>query len=141
MNEPYVTADHRSVTDMCIATKNRRIGINDDIISDIRMTFAGLDRIAFFIQFEASCPDGYTLIQFDMSADCCGFSDDNTGTMVNAERFSNGCPWIDINTCLFMRIFTHDTWNIRDPQCIQNMGYTIDADGIEPWITKNNFSL
>lgn len=39
MNEPYVTTDDGSVTNVCIAAKNRRIGIDDDIITDIRMTF------------------------------------------------------------------------------------------------------
>ena len=40
MNEPHVPADHRSVTNMRITAKNGCVGIDDDIIANIRMTFA-----------------------------------------------------------------------------------------------------
>ena len=47
IDDPGIAADDTVVIDICIAAKNRRVGIYDYMVADVRMTFPPLTGLPF----------------------------------------------------------------------------------------------
>ena len=109
MRQPDIAADHTVVPDKGLPAENRRTGINDHALSDIRMALDALDGIAVFIGIKAFGAKRYALIQLDMAADYRGFPDDNARAVVDEKVGTDFCPRMNINRRCTVRIFRHDT--------------------------------
>jgi len=83
--KPYVTADDAVITHICIAAENGGIGVDNHVVSDVGMALDALDGIAVIVQFKGFCTKGNALIELDMFAYDGGFTDNNTGAMVDKE--------------------------------------------------------
>ena len=141
MSQPDVPADHTMIADLRCSPEYRCVGIDHDMVSDIRMTLAALDRISVFVQLKALGADGHALIQLDMIAEHSSFTHNDTCSMVYAEMMADDCTGVNINACFFMCIFCHDSRNERYVQLIQFMCDPVNGYRIESGIADNDFAL
>ena len=97
MREPHVAADHAVVADAGHAAENRRPGVDDDVVPDVRMALDTLDGVAVFVQLEALCAKRDALIELHVLADGRRFADDDAGAVVDEEAAADLRAGMDVD--------------------------------------------
>ena len=97
--DPYVGANNTAVADVD-SSENCRIGIDDDIVADDRVTWNTLYWLAVLVERETLCSECYTLIELDVLADDAGSSDNHTRSVVDGEMASYCCGRVDVDASL-----------------------------------------
>ena len=92
-----VAADGAALSDHRRAAENRRSRIDRHVISDIRMTFRSLNRLAAFRR-QASQSD--PLVDFYMISYGRRLTDDDTGTVIDEKMFADRGSRMDIDAGL-----------------------------------------
>ena len=128
MQDQRIGRDDGIAWDVGISAQDRRIRIQDHMIADVRMTLASLEKVSFFILAEAADTQRHTVIHTHMIAYDSRLTDDDARTVVNTEILSDPGTRIDVDACLFMRIFRDDTGNDRNVQFVQFMSDAIEED-------------
>lgn len=141
MKDPRTAADNTVVSDLCVSAQDCCVGIDDDIVSDVRMALSAFDGVAVFVEGEGAGPDRDALIQLDVAADGGCFADDDAGAVVDAEALLNGCARIDVDASLGVGVLGKDACHRRCAVEIQDMGEAIDQNGIEAGIAGDDLAL
>ena len=121
----------RVIGDIGIPAQHCRIGVEDDIVADIRMSLAALEQVAILILAEISDAQRHAMIHPDVITDDSRLAHDDTGAVVDAEVFTDLRSGIDVDARLFMGILRDDTRNDRDFQFIQLMSDAVQIDRLE----------
>ena len=96
VQDPTVATDDHVIGYEGIAAQDGRIGVDDDVVADVGMALATLDREAVFIHLEAAGTDGNPLIELDVMAQYGGLADDDAGAVVDAEVFTDGSSGVEV---------------------------------------------
>ena len=81
---------------------------------------------------------GNALVDLHMVTDGGGFADDNAGAVVNEEVLSDGCAGVDVDTGDGMGMLRHDSGQHGNAHGVQNMGQTVDGDGVKTGIAVDD---
>lgn len=96
LGKPYVTAYYSVMSDG-YAAQYRCVGVDDHIVLNDRMA-RHVDGIAVLIKLEALGTKRNSLIELDMIAYYCSFSNYNSGSMVYAEILTYMCTRMDVDS-------------------------------------------
>ena len=138
MREPHVAADHAVVADAGHAAENRRPGVDDDVVPDVRMALDALDGVAVFVQLEALCAERDALIELHVLADGRRFADDDAGAVVDEKVVADRRAGVDIDTGELVGIFGHHARQHGDAHFVQPVRYPVNADRFKRGIGEHD---
>ena len=124
---------------MSLAAENGCVCVDNAIVSDIGVALDSLDGITVLTDLKALCTEGNTLIYLDVVADSGGLTDNDTGAMVDEEIFADGGAGMDVDAGDGVGVFGHDPGQHGNTQSIQDMRQTVNGDGKQTRISKDNF--
>ena len=110
-----VGANDRITTDDGFTAQNGSTGVDGHIVLNGGMTLRSAKTLS---AAGGQTAKGHALIDLYVLTDDGGFTDDDTGTMVNKEVAADGCAGMDVNTGDAVGIFGHDAGQQRHIQCV-----------------------
>jgi hypothetical protein len=138
MRQPYVAANHAVVPDDGISAENRRSGVYDDMVSDVRMALYAFNGIPVLVELEAFCPERYALIELHMVADGAGFPDDDACSVVYKEMIPNFSAGMYVNPRNPMGVFGHHPRNQRHGKLIQSVRQPVYSNGFKRRVREHD---
>ena len=81
----------------------------------------------------------YSLIERDVVANFCGFSDHNSHAMIDKDSSTNTSPRMNLDPSKKPRDMADDTRQRRPPALPQPVRKPMTHHGMKPWVCKDNF--
>ena len=100
-----------------------------------------VQHITLLIILETLGTQRHTLIQRHVTADNRCLTDHHTSAVVDGEILTDLSPWVDVDTCLRVRLFRNDTRNHRHLQLMQFVGNTVMRHGVHTGITEDHLTI
>src|SRR5262249_48332552 len=139
MCQPHVAANDGTLPNDGVAAQDGGSGINHDIVFYRRMALLTANELAFLVHCETACAKRHTLVQLDVIANDCRFSNDNTRSMINEKPAADVCTGMNIDSCYRVSVFGHDP---RQQRHSLNMQFMCDSEyrnGDDGRVGKNHF--
>ena len=71
-------------------------------------------------------------------SDLCGFSNDDSGSVVDKERRADLRAWMDVDAGKAMDLLGDDTRDIWDIKLIESVRDSVIGDGEEAWVSVDD---
>jgi len=137
--EGNARTDNRSCTDDGVAAEDGCIRVDHDAFFDRGMPFLGADQIAVFVLGKTECSQGDTLIDLDVGGDVGGFTDDDTGAVIDEEGVADPSTGVNIDPGSGVGPFGEHSGDVRDFEQIKLVGDTMGGDRFEPGVAEDDF--
>ena len=141
MSEPYRTADNAVVPDVYVAAQYGGSCIDDNVVSDVGMSFHVFYKRTVISNVEGLGAEGNVLIKLDPFTYHGGLTDYYAGTVVDEEVVSYGGAGVDVYTCSLVSKFSHLSRKDGHSLNIEFMSYPVDGYGIEGRIREYDLFL
>ena len=138
MRQPDAAADDAVVPDMGLAAQDRRAGIDDDTVADVRVAFDALDQRPVLPDGKALGAERHMLVKLDVLPDGRRLADHHAGAVVDEEGFPDRCAGVDVDPGEPVRVLGHHARQKRHPLQIQDVRKPVRADGGKGRIAEND---
>ena len=135
MGDEHVGTDDRVPADDCTAAQNGRAGVDGHMVFDGGMTLLATETLTAAGGERAQ---GNALVDLHVIANSGGLTDDDAGTMVNEEILAHSGAGVDVDTGNGVGMLGHDSGQHGNPHGVQNVGQTVDSDGIQTGIAVDD---
>ena len=136
LREPYVTADHRVVSDGGVAPEDGASGVDDDVVLDLRVAAH-----PFQLLVHVGGAERHSLVDLHVVADNAGLPDHDARTVVDVEPFADRGPRVDVDSRLAVGPFGHHARQDRDVQFVHHVGQPVDGHGVESRVAEDHLLL
>lgn len=130
-------ADGRGLADGDIA-EDSGVGVNDDFILQRGVAFVLAVDLALVIVRKAQGAERHTLVELAAFADNGGFTDNNTGAVVDEEAGADGRSGMNVDAGAAVGVFGHDARHERDLKVPKDVGHAMGGDGNSGRIAEDN---
>ena len=112
--------------------------INDHVILDIGMSLVAFHNSSILVLGEVASTQRNPVIELHVITDHTGFSDDDTGAMIDEEMRPDRRAGVDIDPGETVGILRHDPRNQRDIELVEAMSATLDRDRLDAGVGKDD---
>ena len=120
------------------AAEDRRPGVDDDVVADVRMALDSLDGVAVFVQLKALRAERDALIELHMLADGRRLADDDAGAVVDKEVVADRCARVDVDAGELVGVFGHHARQHGDAHFVQPVRHAVNADGFKRGVGEHD---
>ena len=138
MGEPDISTDNRSGTDHGVSPQDGGSGIDNHVVLNGGMTLVATLEGTVGLLHETMGSEGHPLVDSNIVTDRCRLSNDNTGAVVDKEVLSDGCPRMNVDSGLTVRIFCHHSGENRDGPDEELMGDPVGGNGHNSRVAEND---
>ena len=103
------------------------------------MPLCSSDQLSIRVGRKTESPQRYALIDLDMVPDVARFPDYHTCSVVDKERFADGCTGMDIDPRLLVSPLRHHPWDEWDCKVHEFVSNSVNRDRFQAREAENNF--
>ena len=110
------------MADRRVAAEDRRVGVDDHVVLQRRMSLHAANDVAGRIAREAQRAERHALVQLHIPADVARLADDDAGAVVDEEPRPDRRPGVDVDARLGVGELRHHPRDERHPEPVQLVG-------------------
>jgi hypothetical protein len=97
------------------------------------------DRVAVLVEREALGAERHTLVDSDTISENCGFTDHDTGSVIDEDPFTDCGAGMDVDAGAAVCVLGDDTRNQRHPKAVQYVSDAVAGECEYTWVAKDRF--